>query len=73
MGSNPCFPEASLHLVSPTNAQLPNNKMSADKTIKYDPVKSVLKYRAGDEIKLSEADFVRLSSAFLAEIESKYL
>ncbi len=50
-----------------------NNLMCADKTIKFDPAKSVLKYRVGDEIKLNEADFILLSSAFLAEIESKYL
>jgi len=50
-----------------------NNMMCADKTIKFDPAKSVLKYRIGDEIKLSEADFILLSSAFFAEIESKYL
>jgi hypothetical protein len=50
-----------------------NNRMCADKTIKFDPAKSVLKYRIGDEIKLKEADFVRLSSAFFAEIERKYL
>jgi len=50
-----------------------NNRMCADKTIKFDPAKSVLKYRAGDEIKLNPADFIRLSSAFFAEIESKYL
>lgn len=50
-----------------------NNTMCADKTIKFDPAKSVLKYRVGDEIKLNEADFIRLSSAFFAEIESKYL
>jgi len=47
--------------------------MCADKTIKFDPAKSVLKYRIGDEVKLMEADFIRLSSAFFAEIESKYL
>jgi hypothetical protein len=50
-----------------------NNRMCADKTIKFDPAKSVLKYRVGDEIKLNEADFIHLSSAFFAEIESKYV
>ena len=50
-----------------------NNMMCADKTIKFDPAKSVLKYRVGDEIKLNEADFMLLSSAFFVEIESKYL
>jgi hypothetical protein len=43
------------------------------KSIKYDPAKSVLKYRIGDEIKLKEADFKRLSAAFFAEIERRYL
>jgi hypothetical protein len=46
--------------------------MCADKTIKFDPAKSVLKYRVGDEIKLNAPDFMRLSSAFFAEVESKY-
>lgn len=50
-----------------------NNMMCADKTIKYDPAKSLLKYRIGDEIKLNATDFMRLSAAFFAEIESKYL
>ena len=52
-----------------------NNKniMGTDKTIKYDPAKSVLKYQMGDEIKLNEADFILLSTAFFGEIESKYL
>ena len=40
-----------------------NGVMCADKMIKFDPVKSVLKYRVGDEIKLHEADFILLSSA----------
>jgi hypothetical protein len=47
--------------------------MCADMCIKLSPEKSVLKYHAGDEIKLTEADFVLLSSAFFAEIESKFL
>lgn len=50
-----------------------NNMVCADKTIKYDPAKSVLKYQLGDEIKVKEADFICLSSAFFAEIEGKYL
>jgi hypothetical protein len=49
------------------------NVMSTDNTIKYDPVKSVLKHRTGDEIALKEADFARLSVAVLAEIEARYL
>ena len=56
------------------NSMMSNNdRMCADKTIKFDPAKFVLKYRVGDEIKLNEADFILLSSAFFAEIESKYL
>ena len=50
-----------------------NGRMCADKTIKFDRAKSVSKYCVGDEIKLKEADFLSLSSAFFAEIESKYL
>jgi hypothetical protein len=50
-----------------------NNTICVDKTIKFDPAKSVLKYRIGDEINLNEVNFMLLSSAFFAEIESKYL
>lgn len=42
-------------------------------TIKSDPTESVLKYRVGDKIKLNEADFLRISKGFFAEIERKYL
>ena len=56
------------------NSILNNNSvMSADKTIKYAPANTVLKRALGDEIRLSEADFLDLSSAFFAEIERKYL
>ena len=56
-------------------ASLMNNKgkMAVDKTIKFDAANSVLKYEIGDKIKLTEADFTRLSSAFFVEIENKYL
>ena len=49
-----------------------NNTMTADKSIKLAPDKSVLKYQFGDEIKLKEADFLLLFKAFFAEIESKF-
>ena len=47
--------------------------MCADKSIKLNTAKSILKYRIGDEIKLNEANFLLLFKAFFAEIESKYL
>ena len=49
-----------------------NGVMTADKTIKYDPGSSMLKLQLGDQIMLSEADFVALSSAYFAEIARKY-
>lgn len=50
-----------------------NNKLSADKTIKYDPARSILKYRISDGIKLNDPNFLLISKAFFAEIESKFL
>ena len=47
--------------------------MSTDKTIKYDPAKSVLKHKIGEEVKVNEKGFMLLSAAFFAEIENKYL
>jgi hypothetical protein len=46
--------------------------MTADKAIKLDPAKSVLGYAPGDEIKVTAADFERLSEAYFAELERKY-
>jgi hypothetical protein len=45
----------------------------ADKSIKLKPEHSVLGYAVGDAIALSESDFLLLSDAFLAEIESKFV
>jgi transcription antitermination factor NusG len=50
-----------------------DSKMISDKTIKYEPAKSVLKYKVGDEVKLTAGDFMSLSKAFFAEIENQYL
>ncbi|MEZ4672004.1 MAG: hypothetical protein R3E39_29210 [Anaerolineae bacterium] len=56
------------------NSLLTNNgKLVADKQIKLSPAKSVLGYKVGDEINLSEEDFIRLSGAFFLEIEKKFL
>ncbi len=50
-----------------------NNIVCADNTIKLNPATSVLKYKVGDEITLSEAEFLLLFKAFFAEIERKYV
>jgi hypothetical protein len=47
-------------------------RMSANKTIRYQPETSILKFEIGDEIRLNADDFARLSAAFLDEIEKKY-
>ena len=41
--------------------------------IKYVPEKSVLRLTAGDRIALSAGDFTRLSEAFFADLEQKFL
>ena len=47
-------------------------RMGADKTIKLKPTESVLGYEVGDEIKVSAADFDRLSTAYFDEIEARF-
>ncbi|MDT4923931.1 MAG: hypothetical protein QOG01_1644 [Pseudonocardiales bacterium] len=37
-----------------------------------DPDTSVLGYRVGDEIALTEDDFLRLAKGFFAEIDTKF-
>lgn len=51
-----------------------NNKdfVMTDKSIKWSSGNSVLKYQAGDQIKLSEKDFVAICKAFFAEIEDRF-
>ena len=53
--------------------KLPGWPNSASASIKLPPEESVLKLKVGDEINLTEADFVRLSEAFFAEMERKFL
>src|SRR5213592_4328685 len=53
--------------------KLPGWPNSAGAGIKLPLEKSLLKLKAGDEVELSEADFVRLYQAFFAELEKRYL
>ena len=53
--------------------KLPGWPNSAVSSLKLPPENSLLGFEMGDDVKLSEADFVRLSKAFFAEIEKKYL
>jgi hypothetical protein len=46
--------------------------MGSDKTIKMKPENTVLQLDVGDEINVTEADFVRLAEAFFTEIEKKF-
>lgn len=50
-----------------------NGVMTADKTIRINLTTSVLKYQISDEITLNEEEFLLLSKAFFAEIESEFL
>lgn len=43
-----------------------------DRTIRYDPSRSILGFAVGDEIRLTRDEFASLSRAFLDEIERKY-
>ena len=47
-------------------------RMSANKTIRYNPETSILKLKAGDEMRLNADDFARLAAAFFDEIERRY-
>ena len=47
--------------------------LRGNNVIKFVPDESVLKLKIGDKIKLTTEQFERLSTAFLGEIESKFL
>ena len=52
---------------------LPGGVFRTSTVLRYEPSESVLGIEAGDRIALGEDDFDRLSTAFLAEIERKFL
>lgn len=47
-------------------------RLVVDKTIKLKSDSSILGYEAGDQIRLTEADFRRLADAFYLEIRAKF-
>lgn len=47
-------------------------RFTANKTIKYDPAKSVLKLKIGEPVVLNVAGFEKLAKAILGEIEAKF-
>jgi hypothetical protein len=49
-----------------------HDTLQADSTIKYDPARSVLKLRIGDEIRLSVDGFRKLSRAFFDDLHEKF-
>src|SRR5881397_3464096 len=57
---------------NPQVDRLPGWPNSAVAGIKLPPEKSVLKLKAGDDVRPSEADFERLSKAFFIELEKKF-
>ena len=50
-----------------------DGRLRADKQIKLPPERSVLKLSVGDPVKLTAADFDRLSAAFFTELEKRFL
>jgi hypothetical protein len=48
-------------------------ELRGNNVIKYKPEESVLKLELGDPIRIRAAEFERLSTAFLADLESKFV
>ncbi len=49
-----------------------DGRLDKDKQIKLDPATSVLGLQVGDEVHMTEAQFVALATAFLDEIEARF-
>jgi len=52
--------------------RLPGWPNSASSGMSLPPEKTVLKLKVGDEVRLSEADFAQLSTAFFAELKKRF-
>jgi len=50
-----------------------NGVLQGNNVIKYVPDQSVVKLNVGDQIRLTAEDFERLSAAFFADLERKFL
>ena len=50
-----------------------NGVMTPDKAVKLTPAESILQYMPGEKIAVDEAQFVKLSAAFFAELERKFV
>jgi len=53
--------------------RLPGWPNSAGSGIKLPPEESLLGLKVGDDVKFTEADFVRLSKAFFTELEKRFV
>lgn len=56
-----------------SSIMLNDNTFCVDSPIKMNPAKSVLGHKVGDPVRLTEADFTRLSAAYFAEMEKRFM